>query len=529
MLQVVQYYVNGAYSGDDYLEYDSCGNIQRFEDGEGYCKWYSYDGLNRLTQEENQFFGKDYEYVYDTDGNITEVYERPTGENEWTVKKTYNYNGYNQLLSITTTNLSTNATSTQTIATAYNAMGNPTTYKGKTVTWKRGRVLTQYGTATYRYNGNNLRTYQKTDNKEYIYRRAADGKLLGGEIYDCAEYMYSGEYGIFYEGDRAIGMIFNRTKYLFQYDAEGNVSKVYDESGTLQAQYVYDAWGNHKVLDASGNAITDTWHIGHLNPFRYKGYYYDGETGLYYLESRYYDPETRRFINADNVSYLDPETFGGLNLYAYCNNNPVMFVDPTGCLPQWAMWLIGAVVIIGLAIATVATGGAAGGVAGFILAGAFKGAVIGAVSGAVVNGVIGGVSSAIGGGEFWSGFAEEAARGFMSGAIIGGITGAINSGIQVARSASYWNKGTFSSGYKSMKYHYREQVIKQGLTKGNTIVKYTKDALSFANNNGMNFTLNLSRNGLQNSWSLGRAFGNGMNGLYTSSGKIITFHYFYRW
>ena len=78
-----------------------------------------------------------------------------------------------------------------------------------------------------------------------------------------------------------------------------------------------------------------------------------------------------------------------------------------------------------------------------------------------------------------------------------------------------------------MKYHYTQEVINKGLSKGNSIVKYTNDALRFANNNGMNFTLNLSRNGLQNSWSLGRAFGDGMNGLYTSSGKIITFHYFY--
>jgi RHS repeat-associated protein len=67
-----------------------------------------------------------------------------------------------------------------------------------------------------------------------------------------------------------------------------------------------------------------------LNAFRYRGYYYDIETGLYYLESRYYDPETGRFLNSDSVEYLDPETLGGLNLYAYCNNNPVMGYDPSG-------------------------------------------------------------------------------------------------------------------------------------------------------------------------------------------------------
>ena len=208
-----------------------------------------------------------------------------------------------------------------------------------------------------------------------------------------------------------------------------------------------------------------------------------------------------------------------------------MNVDPDGTftLPNWAKWLIGGVVIASLAIATIATGGAAAGVAGYILAGALKGAVSSAISGAIVNGMISGIVSAISGNGFFNGFAEGAAHGFMAGAIMGGITGAISSSIQVAKAATYWNKGTFSSGYKSMKYHYTKQVVEKGLTKGNSIVNYTKDALNFANSNGMNFSLNLSRNGLQSSWSLGRAFGNGMNGLYTTSGEIITFHYYYIW
>ena len=70
--------------------------------------------------------------------------------------------------------------------------------------------------------------------------------------------------------------------------------------------------------------------MGNLNPFRYRGYYYDTETNLYYLKTRYYDPAVGRFISADNVKYLDPDSINGLNLYAYCNNNPVMYVDDTG-------------------------------------------------------------------------------------------------------------------------------------------------------------------------------------------------------
>ena len=91
-----------------------------------------------------------------------------------------------------------------------------------------------------------------------------------------------------------------------------------------------DAWGNHKVLDAAGTENTSDDFIGNINPIRYRGYYYDAEVGLYYLKSRYYDPEVGRFISPDDTEYLDPEKLDGLNLYAYCLNNPVMYVDPDG-------------------------------------------------------------------------------------------------------------------------------------------------------------------------------------------------------
>ena len=95
-------------------------------------------------------------------------------------------------------------------------------------------------------------------------------------------------------------------------------------------KYTYDAWGNNVVSNANNVIISDANHIGNLNPFRYRGYYYDSDTKLYYLKTRYYDPETGRFISQDGVEYLDPDTINGLNLYAYCANNPVMNVDPNG-------------------------------------------------------------------------------------------------------------------------------------------------------------------------------------------------------
>ena len=98
----------------------------------------------------------------------------------------------------------------------------------------------------------------------------------------------------------------------------------------MVARYAYDAWGNHKVFNPDGTENTSASFIGNINPIRYRGYYFDVETGLYYLMTRYYDPQVGRFISPDSIEYLDPSSVSGLNLYAYCNNNPVMYTDESG-------------------------------------------------------------------------------------------------------------------------------------------------------------------------------------------------------
>lgn len=115
---------------------------------------------------------------------------------------------------------------------------------------------------------------------------------------------------------------------------------LYNGNGDLVAQYEYDTWGNVlSVKNASGAAITDPNHVGNLNPFRYRGYYLDTETGLYYLLSRYYDPVTHRFINGDAL--IDISDIQNNNTFAYCANNPVNNEDPTG---QFLNVLVGAAV-----------------------------------------------------------------------------------------------------------------------------------------------------------------------------------------
>lgn len=162
-------------------------------------------------------------------------------------------------------------------------------------------------------------------------------------------------------------------------DAQGNIIALIDNSGKVVVEYVYDAWGNHAVLDANGNDLTNASHIGNRNPFRYRGYFYDVETGLYYLQTRYYDPEIGRFLNMDDISYADPEQFHGLNLYAYCGNDPVNRIDPNGTF--WGMILIGAL-IGGLVngISALASGATLGQAALSFLSGGIMGAAMGAAT-----------------------------------------------------------------------------------------------------------------------------------------------------
>lgn len=113
--------------------------------------------------------------------------------------------------------------------------------------------------------------------------------------------------------------------YTYCKDVQDNILAIIDKNGRKVVEYYYDAWGNCKAQVYNGNND-----LAQLNPFRYRSYYYDIETGFYYLKSRYYDPAVGRFINIDSIEYADPETINGLNLYAYCGNNPVMYIDPDG-------------------------------------------------------------------------------------------------------------------------------------------------------------------------------------------------------
>ena len=123
------------------------------------------------------------------------------------------------------------------------------------------------------------------------------------------------------ENNQPFAMKYNGTWYYYVLNVQGDVVKLIKADGTVAASYTYDPWG--KVLTSTGD-------LANINPLRYRGYYYDTETGLYYLQSRYYDPEIGRFINADTYTTTDSTGILSANMYAYCENDPVMGVDPKG-------------------------------------------------------------------------------------------------------------------------------------------------------------------------------------------------------
>ena len=131
--------------------------------------------------------------------------------------------------------------------------------------------------------------------------------------------------------------------YYFDRNIRGDVIRIYNPGGGVVAKYTYDAYGNCNI--ASG---TTSFAVADANPIRYRGYYYDSDTKLYYLNARYYNPQWRRFISPDSTEYIDPEAANGLNLYAYCGNDPVNYADPSGCLAIETLILTGLLVGLGI-------------------------------------------------------------------------------------------------------------------------------------------------------------------------------------
>ena len=305
--------------------YDDMGRIKSVSNG-SYAVSYQYDIFGRLVRENNPKFNKTILYRYDNNGNITSRQEGVYTLSTPTINKTniFEYSSSIPDLLVDYDGIPVN-----------NLNGLIAEYDGTEYEWIRGGLLSKLSYSSsqyvnYDYNADGIRTEKKytLNGVETTHLYTLEGnKILFEKIISDAK---TSELHYMYLGDELVGFVHDGDKYYYEKNFRKDIIGLYNSSGDLIATYEYDAWGNHKVYTANGTESTNAGFIGNINPFRYRGYYYDVETGLFWLSSRYYSPELCRFISPDDVSYLDPSSINGLNLYAYCANNPVMYVDPSG-------------------------------------------------------------------------------------------------------------------------------------------------------------------------------------------------------
>ena len=287
----------------DYCLYDGNGRIVSIADSGNTSSvraTYGYDQQGQLTSA--TVGGTRYTYTYDTAGNIQ---SKKVGST--TTNYTYGNSAWRDLL------------------TAYNggsitySGGNPTKYyDGSTFTWMQGRRLAtaKVGSTniSYAYDMAGVRSSKTVGSTKYdfttlsglVTRQTGGGKTI--------DFVYD-------ENNQPLAMKYNNTLYYYVLNAQGDVVRIVNSSRSVVASYTYDPWG--KIISSSGT-------LADINPLRYRGYYYDSETGFYYLQSRYYDPEIGRFINADSYASTDATGLLSTNMFAYCENDPVNRSDPSG-------------------------------------------------------------------------------------------------------------------------------------------------------------------------------------------------------
>ena len=379
-------------------EYDNVGNITKLTSCTKVIT-YQYDELNQLIRENNGVLGTTVLYTYDAGGNMTsrKTYAYTEGTPQ-TLQK-------NETLSYRTDGWKDQLVSWNGYRYVYDAGGNPTLLRGVPLTWGEGRRLKRvslsWGTVDFAYDsdgkrvrktsGGNITTYYYNGNvlSGLVRKASKDAGTTGTGT--TVQFVYDTQ------GKPFMLRMNGKTDYFYLYNGLGDVTGLVDSSNQVVVRYQYNSWGKvTSTQDTSGVSLAT------LNPFRYRKYVYDPETGLYCLGSRYYDPEVGRFVNADDtdVIFAKPQELYHKNLYVYCDNNPVVREDQGGNL--WGLLATMAVgAVIGMAIQyanDVVTNIAEGKTGADVFA--FRSArvdyVVAAVSGALAATAVGKVGQAIG-------------------------------------------------------------------------------------------------------------------------------------
>ena len=323
---MLQSYKNGSEDAYTYA-YDDNGNVTSITKGSASAS-YTYDSLNQLTRVNDGFTNKTTTYTYDNAGNILErkEYAYTTGELGTptdTVSYTYDSAWKDKLVSY----------DGQTIT--YDEIGNPLSYRGYTLTWQGKRLQSLSGnntTASYTYDEQGVRSSKTVNGVTTTF--SYNGSLLMAQVQGSGTSQVKQLFSYDANGD-VVSVNYNEIEYFYLRNGQNDIVGLMDGNGNRVVEYTYDAWG--KLISTTGTLATS---LGADNPFRYRGYYYDTETGLYYLMTRYYDPEVCRFISADVYMTTGQGVLGG-NMFAYCLNNPVNMFDTLGCAPEWLerLWI----------------------------------------------------------------------------------------------------------------------------------------------------------------------------------------------
>ena len=247
----------------------------------------------------------------------------------------------------------------------YDANGNVLTYGNMEFEWTNGRVLSQItvnpedpnGTAdvySYTYDESGIRS-SKTVNGVTTYFTTKDGVILS---------QTDGTNTMYFQYDNSgnpTGFIYNGTQYFYLTNQMGDVIGITDNTGSLIATYTYGAWGEVLAVSPATENNSTQLSIANANPLRYRGYYWDAETGYYYLQSRYYNSNLARLINSDllEIASVEKVEQAGICLFAYCNNGPITGSDPTGTSKTktirttWIIWVVDGLLYLVPALATI--------------------------------------------------------------------------------------------------------------------------------------------------------------------------------